>query len=67
MESGGAPWSQQIDRVPGDAAQPLTDAEVIAKARLYCRGRLDDARADRLIREVMQGPAGRPVSDLLSA
>tara|TARA_R110002096_G_scaffold78578_1_gene184907 strand:- start:1331 stop:2671 length:1341 start_codon:yes stop_codon:yes gene_type:complete len=67
VESGGAPWSQQIDRVPGDAAQPLTDAEVIAKARLYCRGRLDDARADRLIREVMQGPAGRPVSDLLSA
>ena len=65
VESDATTWTMEVDQVPGDAAQPLTEQELIAKVRTYCTDRLGAARTEKLIQDMMNGPGSQPVSALL--
>lgn len=65
--AGQSAWSMTVDSAPGDASRPLSDAELSDKARAFCHGRLDQARAERLIEEVLEGSGARSVADLLGS
>lgn len=66
VEAAGGGWRQTIDGAPGDAADPLSDAQLAAKVRTFLAGRADAGRADRLIDDLMAGALDRPVRDVLA-
>ncbi len=64
--SDAAAWSMTVDSAPGDAGRPLSDRELADKARAFCQDRLTDARVERLIADVLEGPGAMSVADLLA-
>lgn len=65
VESSGGTWAREVDQVPGDTVQPLTDDELIAKTKTYCSDRLGGDRTETLIQDIMSGPGNKPIRELL--
>jgi len=66
IKSDGSEWSQEIEQVPDDTAQPLTDDALTAKTRTYCLDRLGAVRTEKLILDILSGPGDQPVRTLLT-
>lgn len=59
-------WSLRVDKAPGDAQTPMTDEQLTAKVRSFCRGRIPDDRAERLIDDILSGSPNLSARQILT-
>ncbi|MEL0003591.1 MAG: MmgE/PrpD family protein [Rhodospirillales bacterium] len=59
-------WSTRVNRVPGDALEPLSDDFLANKVRIFCSERIETQRIERLIGQLMTGSKQTPVREIFT-